>query len=166
MVYSVINILHNSLLFSRSFLVFFHFAHSLLHFPASLCVYSTFLSVTSHSYYFLMWLAVFWVPVLLSNWIYLCLIIFGKCVPFLSLNDLVGLSPSYSCVSHCFIFLLPSDFLFELWIILPYSYSTFFFLNQKVRLRMIFLFTTYSLFVPLFWSAKDSIIVYKQASAH
>lgn len=160
MVYSVINILHNSLLFSRSFLVFF----SLLHFPASLCVYSTFLSVTSHSYYFLMWLAVFWVPVLLSNWIYLCLIIFGKCVPFLSLNDLVGLSPSYSCVSHSFIFLLPSDFLFELWIILPYSFI--FFLNQKVRLRMIFLFTTYSLFVPLFWSAKDSIIVYKQASAH
>lgn len=160
MVYSVINILHNSLLFSRSFLMFF----SLLHFPASLCVYSTFLSVTSHSYYFLMWLAVFWVPVLLSNWIYLCLIIFGKCVPFLSLNDLVGLSPSYSCVSHSFIFLLPSDFLFELWIILPYSFI--FFLNQKVRLRMIFLFTTYSLFVPLFWSAKDSIIVYKQASAH
>lgn len=160
MVYSVINILHNSLLFSRSFLMFF----SLLHFPASLCVYSTFLSVTSHSYYFLMWLAVFWVPVLLSNWIYLCLIIFGKCVPFLSLNDLVGLSPSYSCVSHSFIFLLPSDFLFELWIILPYYF--FFFLNQKVRLRMIFLFTTHSLFVPLFWSAKDSIIVYKQASAH
>lgn len=160
MVYSVINILHNSLLFSRSFLMFF----SLLHFPASLCVYSTFLSVTSHSYYFLMWLAVFWVPVLLSNWIYLCLIIFGKCVPFLSLNDLVGLSPSYSCVSHSFIFLLPSDFLFELWIILPYYFI--FFLNQKVRLRMIFLFTTYSLFVPLFWSAKDSIIVYKQASAH
>lgn len=160
MVYSVINILHNSLLFSHSFLMFF----SLLHFPASLCVYSTFLSVTSHSYYFLMWLAVFWVPVLLSNWIYLCLIIFGKCVPFLSLNDLVRLSPSYSCVSHSFIFLLPSDFLFELWIILPYYF--FFFLNQKVRLRMIFLFTTHSLFVPLFWSAKDSIIVYKQASAH
>lgn len=129
MVYSVINILHNSLLFSRSFLMFF----SLLHFPASLCVYSTFLSVTSHSYYFLMWLAVFWVPVLLSNWIYLCFIIFGKCVPFLSLNDLVGLSPSYSCVSHCFIFLLPSDFLFELWIILPYSYSTFFFFFFKSK---------------------------------
>lgn len=129
MVYSVINILHNSLLFSRSFLMFF----SLLHFPASLCVYSIFLSVTSHSYYFLMWLAVFWVPVLLSNWIYLCLIIFGKCVPFLSLNDLVGLSPSYSCVSHCFIFLLPSDFLFELWIILPYSYSTFFFFFFKSK---------------------------------
>lgn len=44
--------------------------------------------------------------------------------------------------------------------------TVLFYFNEKVRLRMIFLFTTYSLFVPFFWSAKDSIIVYKQASAH
>lgn len=133
MVYSVINILHNSLLFSRSFLMFF----SLLHFPASLCVYSTFLSVTSHSYYFLMWLAVFWVPVLLSNWIYLCLIIFGKCVPFLSLNDLVGLSPSYSFLLPLLHFL--ASFWFSVWT-LDYSaiflqYFFFFFFKSKSQIK-------------------------------
>lgn len=128
MVYSVINILHNSLLFSRSFLVFFHFAHSLLHFPASLCVYSTFLSVTSHSYYFLMWLAVFWVPVLLSNWIYLCLIIFGKCVPFLSLNDLLLL-----CLPQLHFL---ASFWFSVWT-LDYSaiFLQYFFFKSKSQIK-------------------------------